>query len=165
MLFAIGLSAPAYCLVGSESSETQEGAAGRMPSTIASGQKSMFGIDQAPPAGVCFHSLISLIPHRHATRCLTGQLPCWMYACMHTAVDEGFRLQGSMRGSWRGRDAGSADKVTALHAAASWLIVGRASGAVQSYALPSLQYTGLGYGLFLADTVKGSYTLRQISFQ
>ena len=48
-----------------------------------------------------------------------------------------------MRGSWRGRDAGSADKVTALHAAASWLIVGRASGAVQSYALPSLQYSGL----------------------
>ena len=69
--------------------------------------------------------------------------PPQMHACMHTAPDEVFWLQGSMRGSWRGRDAGSADKVTALHAAASWLILGRASGALQSYALPSLQYSGL----------------------
>ena len=52
-------------------------------------------------------------------------------------------MQGSMRGCWRGRDAGSADKITALHANASWLVVGRASGAVQIYALPSLQYSGL----------------------
>lgn len=51
-------------------------------------------------------------------------------------------LQGSMRGSWRSRDAGSGDRITALHASASWLIVGRASGALQSYALPSLQYSG-----------------------
>ena len=87
-----------------------------------------------------------------------------MYACTHTAVDEAFRLQGSMRGSWRGRDAGSADKVTALHAAASWLIVGRASGAVQSYALPSLQYSGLAMLVLGADTVTWSFTLKQISF-
>ena len=54
----------------------------------------------------------------------------------------GEHMQGTMRGSWRSRDAGSADKVTALHASASWLLVGRASGAVQSYELPSLRYTG-----------------------
>ena len=73
-------------------------------------------------------------------------------------------MQGSMRGSWRGRDAGSADKVTALHAAASWLIIGQASGAVQSYALPSLQYSGLAVAYLGADTVTWSFTLRQISY-
>ena len=87
-----------------------------------------------------------------------------MYACARIASKGVFQLQGSMRGSWRSRDAGSADKVTALHAAASWLIVGRASGAVQSYALPSLQYSGLARFGMGADTMTESFTLRQISF-
>lgn len=111
--------------------------------TKASGQKSVFGIDQAPPAGVRTHPLFILVCHLHDSSCLTVWLPSQIYACMATAADEGLLLQGSMRGSWRSRDAGSADKITALHAASSWLIVGRASGAVQSYALPSLQYSGL----------------------
>ena len=55
VLCASGLSDSAYRLAGSESSQTQEGAAGRMPGTKASGQKSMFGIDQAASAGVRTH--------------------------------------------------------------------------------------------------------------